>query len=220
MDTIWNYRWLLLQGLGVTVQVTVLAGLLALALGIATGLARRGPPLIAWPVHIYVEVFRGTSALVQLFVLFFVLPGMGLRLDPMTCGVVGLGLCYGAYCSEVVRGALNNFPRAQREAAVALNLTGTQTLTRVVLPQALLVMLPQLGNLMVELLKASSLVSLITLADLTFQARSIMRLTLHTVEAMSVLLVAYFVLAQLISFGARALEARLGGAWRGRTEER
>lgn len=211
MQVVWDYRYMLLRGVWVTVQVTVLATALAFALALAAGLARQSR---AWPARvpavIYVELFRGTSLVAQLFWLFFVLPSLGVEMAPLTCGVLAIGLCNGAYGSEAVRGALRSVGGGQREAAVALNFTPRQVFLVVVLPQAARVMVPLFGNLAVEVLKASSLVSLITLADLTFQARTIILAHVTTAPVLFVVLSVYLALALAIGTGTSRLERRLG----------
>ncbi len=217
MELLWSYRTLLLQGAWVTVQVTVLAALVALPLAILGGAALRARSRwLRWPARLYTEIFRGTSALAQLFWLFFVLPNLGLRIDPLPCAVLGLGLCYGAYGAAVVRGALDAVPRRQIEAAIALNFSDFRTFRSVILPQAVVLMIPLFGNIGIELLKTSSLVSLITLSDLTFQARSIMRQSLHSIEVLTLLMAGYFLLSRVIGFGANRLEAAVAGHWHDR----
>ena len=201
----------LLEGALVTVQITALAALVALAAAFASGLAR----LSRWRVlraaaTVYVEVFRGTSALVQLFWLFFVLPFFGINLSPFAVAVAGLGLNIGAYGSEVVRGAVQAVPKGQVEAAKALNMSSWQILRLVVLPQAAVAMLPPWGNLLIELLKATALVSLITLTDLTFKAYQLNMATFRTVEIFGGVLVIYFVLALAITGLVRLAERRFG----------
>ena len=123
----------------------------------------------------YVEVFRGTSALVQIFFWAFVAPLLGLELGPLVVARVALGLNVGAYGSEVVRGAILAVDRGQREASVALNMPHWLMMRRVVLPQAFLAMLPPFGNLAIELLKGTALVSLIAITELTFAGRQILQ---------------------------------------------
>ncbi len=120
-----------------------------------------------------------------------------------------LGLNIGSYGSEVVRGAIQSVPLDQREAAVALNFTPAQTMWRIILPQALVAMLPPFGNLLIELLKSTALVSLITLSDLTFEAQVIRAATFRSAEVFSVVLVLYFLVAQAMNRGVRALENRM-----------
>lgn len=200
----------LLDGVGVTVQLTLAGCALAIVAALLAGLGRvahhRAPRAAA---AVYVEVFRGTSALVQLFWFYFALPLLGLRLDAFTAGVLVLGLNTGAYGAEVVRGALQSVPRGQWEAATALGFSRRQALRRIALPQATLAMLPPAGNLLIELLKNTALVSMITLHELTFQAKILRDDTLRTVEVFGLILVLYFLLAQLIRWGMTHLERRL-----------
>jgi polar amino acid transport system permease protein len=165
-----------------------------------------GPAPLRWLAISYIELFRGTSALVQLFWLFFVLPHFGVTLEPLTVAVVALGLNVGAYGAEVVRGAVNAVPRGQWEATIALNMSRMEALKRVILPQAVLAMIPPWGNLFIELMKATALVSLITIGDLTFRASQMNQTTYRTVEIFSIVLVFYLAIALLITVGMRALE--------------
>jgi len=197
----------LLRGLLVTVQLTAGAALLALPLALFAGLARlAGPRWLRWPAAAYVEVFRGTSALVQLFWFYFVLPLFGISLPAMTVGIVVLALNTGAYGAEVVRGAIRAVPRGQYEAATALNLGPLTTLRRIVVPQAIPAMLPPAGNLLIELLKSTALVSLITLTELTFTGKLLRAETFRTVEILVLVLLLYFAVALLITAAMRALE--------------
>lgn len=197
----------LLRGVRVTVLVTLGAAMLAVVSALCAALARLyGPAPLRWLAVTYIEIFRGTSALVQLFWLFFVLPHFGVTLGPMEVGVVALGLNIGAYGAEVVRGAIVSVASGQWEAALALNMTRFETLRRVVLPQAFVAMIPPWGNLLIELLKATSLVSLITLSDLSFKAQQINQNTLRTVEVFSLVLLIYLALSLLITVGMRRLE--------------
>jgi polar amino acid transport system permease protein len=157
----------------------------------------------------YVEVFRGTSLLVQLFWIYFALPILGLSLPPLIAGVLALGLNAGAYGSEVVRSAILAVDTGQTEAGIALNFTPWQRMLRIILPQAFVMMLPAFGNLQIELLKGTALVSLITLSDLTYQAMILNASTLKTTEIFSLLLIMYFLIAWPLTRGVRWLEQRL-----------
>lgn len=204
----------LLSGLLVTLEVTAGGAAVALVMAFAGGLGRLsriGPVRVL--AGAYVEIFRGTSALVQLFWVFFVLPFVGISVEPMPAGILVLGLNIGAYGSEVVRGAIQAVPVEQREAAVALNLSPARALWGIVIPQALPVMVPPAGNLLIELLKSTALVSLITLGDLTFAAQSLRADTLRTPEIFSLVLLLYFAVALVLSRGMRRLERRLS-VWR------
>lgn len=200
----------LLAGLWITVVLTAGAALLAVLLALIAGLGRiSARSAIRWVAGCYIEVFRGTSALVQLFWFYFVLPFFGLSLDAMTAGILVLGLNSGAYGAEVVRGAILAVPKGQYEAATSLNMTAAQTLWRVVLPQAIPAMLPPTGNLLIELLKNTALVSLITISDLTFSAQILRAETLRTVEIFGLVLLMYFAVALLLTAAIRRLERRL-----------
>ncbi len=180
--------------------------LAVVAATIAALLKMYGPWPLRWLAIVYIEIFRGTSALVQLFWLFFVLPRFGLTMEPLTVAILALGLNVGAYGAEVVRGAVTAVPRGQWEATVALNMTRIQALRRIVLPQAAVAMIPPWGNLFIELLKATALVSLITISDLAFKAEEMNSTTYRTVEIFSIVLVFYLAIALLITIGMRQLE--------------
>lgn len=208
----------LLDGAVMTVEITLLGALLAVAAGLLAALARLyGASPLRWLATAYVEVFRGTSALVQLFWLFFVLPQFGLTLAPFLVAVLALGLNIGAYGSEVVRGAIGGVARGQWEATTALNMTRAQALRRIILPQAFVAMIPPWGNLFIELLKMTSLVSLITLADLAFKAQTLNQATFKTVPIFTLVLLIYLVLSLALTIGVRFAEGRAGrGLARGR----
>ena len=204
------YFKLILDGLWITTQVTLLGCVVALVAAFAAGLAKLSPwRALRWLAIGYAEFFRGSSALIQLFWAYYVLPFFGVVLDPMSVGILILGLNVGAYASEVVRGAILAVPRDQREAAVALNLTPWQRLRYVILPQALVIMLPSFGNNVVELLKLTSIVSLITINELTFQAQAIRSATGDTLLPYVTILVLYFLLALALTAPVRWLERRL-----------
>jgi polar amino acid transport system permease protein len=197
----------LLGGAWITVQITVGGCILAVIAAFTAAMGKMyGPWPVRWLAGIYIEIFRGTSALVQLFWLFFVLPRFGITLDPMTVAIVALGLNVGAYGAEVVRGAVSAVPHGQWEATIALNMGRAQALRRIILPQAVVAMIPPWGNLFIELLKATALVSLITISDLAFRAQQMNATTYRTVEIFSIVLVIYLALAMLITIGMRAVE--------------
>lgn len=200
----------LLGGVVVTIVLTAAAGVLAVAAAFVAGLARLSRSrLLRYLSLAYIEVFRGTSALVQLFWLYFALPLFGVHISAMTAGILGLGLNTGAYGAVVVSGAVQATPRPQVEAAVALNLTERQRLWYVILPQAGLAMLPPWGNLLIELLKNTALVSLITISELTFQGQLVRSETLRTPEVFGAVLVFYFLLALAITRSVRLAERKL-----------
>ncbi|MFQ5879063.1 MAG: ectoine/hydroxyectoine ABC transporter permease subunit EhuC [Dehalococcoidia bacterium] len=198
----------LLDGARVTAQVTVLAALLGTGLSILSGISSLSP---WWPLRavsrVYVDFFRGTSAIVQLFWVFFALPLVGVSFSPLTAGFVTLGLNMGSYGSEVVRGAIQAVPRGQWEVSTALNLSALHRMRYVIFPQAIRAMLPPYGNLLIELLKGTALVSLITLSDLTFEAQKLrVNGTASTTTIFSAVLVMYFIMALFITAGIRTAE--------------
>jgi polar amino acid transport system permease protein len=201
----------LLDGVWITVQLTAGGAAVAFCAAWIAGLAKLSPwwPL-RWIAIAYIEIFRGTSALVQLFWFYFALPLLGVEFSAMITGILVLGLNIGSYGAEVVRSTVQGIPRGQREAATALNLSGFQLYRYILIPQAAVTMLPPAGNLLVELLKGTALVSLITLSDLTFQGQILRAETLRTVEIFGLLLAMYFILALIMTRGIRRLERRLG----------
>lgn len=166
-----------------------------------------------------IEVFRGTSLLVQLFWLYFALPilgesmGLDWRLDPVVAGTLALGLNIGAYGAEVVRGAIQAVPHSQLEAAKALDFTERQTLWRISLPQAIPEMMPSFGNLAVQNLKDTAMVSLISLGDLSFRAEQIRNFTQDSTTIYTLLLLMYFGMALVLTVLMKLLE-RATGRWR------
>lgn len=199
----------LLHGIGITLEVTLFAALLALVLSFILAFLRmtrwRALRLItaAW-----IEFFRGTSALVQLFYLFFILPLLGINISPLMTAVIGLGVNFSAFGAEIVRSALANVSRDQYDAARALDFPVATAFRRVIFPQSLPLMLPPLGNLLVELLKSTSLVSLITLSDLTFAGSTLITSIGNQTLIWSMVLLCYFAMAWPLSRLVRHYENR------------
>jgi polar amino acid transport system permease protein len=203
-----------MQGAWVTIQLTIYSTILGAVLAFAAGIGKTSSNWAIKGVSVaYIEVFRGTSLLVQLFWLYFALPmagmaiGVDLRLPPVVAGVLALGLNIGAYGAEVVRGAIAAVHTDQHEAARALNFTPRQTLWNVTIPQAVPEMMPSFGNLAVQNLKDTALVSLISLGDLTFRAEQIRNFTQDSTTIYSMLLVTYFGMALVLTAIMRGLEA-------------
>jgi polar amino acid transport system permease protein len=198
--------------------LTVLASVLAITVALAAGLMRLSPNMLLRGVAtVYIEIFRGTSLLVQLYWIFFVLPLFGITLEKFTAGFVAVGMNLGAYGAELVRGAILSVPRGQWEAALALNMTPARRMIRVILPQAVLIMLPGWGNLLIELLKGTALVALIAVADLMFQVKQINGTTFLSAESFGTALIIYYVLARFILTPSmrwleRAMQRKLGRA--------
>lgn len=196
------------RGVGITLLYTVLGALAALVISFLFGLMALSPSVVVRGVaRTVVEFFRGTSLVIQLLWFVFVLPQLGFRLDAVAAATLALALNFGAYGSEVVRGAINAVPKEQWEATVALGLSPRQRMRRVVLPQAIPEMVPPFGNLLVQLLKSSSLLFLIGITELTFEVQQL-RHELGSLAAFSLALVVYFVLAQLLLVVMRLWEGR------------
>jgi polar amino acid transport system permease protein len=202
---------LLVEGASVTVEVTLYSAVLAFMMSVLAGLGllTKFTPL-RLITRTYVEIFRGTSLLVQLFWLYFALPFAGVALPKMAAAVLAIGLNFGAYGAEVVRSSILAVPKGQWEAAKALNMTYWQQMWIVIFPQAFVRMLPPFGNMSIELLKSTSLVYFITLTDLTYQAMILRNnyLTL-TPHILGLLLVMYLLMAGLIAAALRWSERRL-----------
>lgn len=196
------------DGAIITVQQSILAAILAIAIAVAMGLMRLAPNgLVRGTATVYIEFFRGTSLVVQLYWIFFVLPLFGLTFEKFAAGFMAVGMNLGAYGAEVVRGAIQSVPRGQYEAALALNMSPSKRMTRIILPQALLIMLPPWGNLLIELLKGTALVSLISVADLMFEAKQINGVTYLSAECFGTALIIYYLMARLVvAPGMRAFE--------------
>ncbi|MCJ8521478.1 polar amino acid transport system permease protein [Pseudorhizobium tarimense] len=201
------YLPMILQGAGVTMTITLASIVIGAVLAFFFGILRvEGGPVLSTIALCYTEVFRGTSLLVQLFWFYYALPLVGLSFEPITTGILVLAAHAGGYGAEIVRGALSSVSTQQLEAARALNFNRFQTLFRISLPQAIVEMMPAFGNLAIETLKLSSLVSLISIADLTFTAQSIRNLTLDSASIYSVTLLCYFAMSLVLMVAIRIIE--------------
>lgn len=197
------------EGALVTVQILGASAVLTLAIAFAAGLGRLAPwRAVRWACTAYIEVFRGTSALVQLFWMFYVLPLFGPTIAPFTAGVLGVSLNVGAYAAVVVQASVLAVPRAQHEAAIALNLSPFQRMRRIILPQAIRMMIPPFGNLAIQLFKLTALVSFIGISDLTYTAYQLNQTTYRTVEIFTIILFMYFAIGLMITIGMKVLERR------------
>ena len=208
LSALWAAVPQVLEGLGITVLLTVCGAILAFAIAVALGLlARSRAVLVRGLARVVIEFFRGTSLVVQLFLFFFVLPQIGLSMPPIVAGVIALGLNYGAYGAEVVRGSIAAVPTGQWEASTALSLSPVHRMRRIIIPQAWALMIPSLNNLLIQLLKGTAIVGFITLFDLTV-ALDKLRIATDVFFAYGVGLLLYFVLAYILTLGMNALEVR------------
>jgi polar amino acid transport system permease protein len=207
MGSFASYLPFLLGGVIVTLQITFAAIALAMPVAFILAFGRMSRWAAArWAAGFVIETFRGTSAVVQLFWAFYVLPFFGINLSPMVAGILVLGLNEGSYFSEVVRASLKSIAVGQREAATALHLPRFYTFRRVILPQALPVMVPPFGNALVLMLKFSALVSLVTIQDLSFRAGLIATSLGTSGQIYGITLVIYFVMALVLAAGVMVLE--------------
>lgn len=214
-----------MDGVLVTTQVVLGSIALGTVMSLIFGVARLSRHRWVRSVAlVYIEFARGISAIILLFWIFFALPilfDLG-SMPPMLAGILALGLNMGAYGAEIVRGAIQAVPKGQTEATIALNMSDSQRLRHVILPQAIPIILPPYGNLSIEILKGSALVSLITLSDLAFEAQKIRIGRVISEEPVSTaflyinVLVIYLILAQIIArifrFAERRSARRFGAA--------
>jgi polar amino acid transport system permease protein len=209
-QSLWSYLPFLLMGIPVTLEVTFLAMAVAIPVSVILAVSRNSHlAILRWPAGFVIELFRGSSALVQLFWAFYVLPFFGISLPALAAGVLVLGLNEGSYFSEVVRAGINAVSPGQREAAVSLGFSPAYRFFRITLPQALPIMLPPFGNALVTMLKFTSLVSLVTIQDLSFRANLIGTSLGRSGPVFGLIIVIYFILALLLARAAKLLERRV-----------
>jgi His/Glu/Gln/Arg/opine family amino acid ABC transporter permease subunit len=192
-----QYIGVLLQGLELTVGLALAVLMLSLVFAIPVALARMSrSPLVRVPIDAYVEVMRTTPLLLQLIYIYYVLPQAGIRLGAFTAGLVGLTLHYSAYIGEVYRSGIRAVPRGQRDAAEALGMTRALTFRRIILPQALRVVVPALGNYFITIFKDTALTSVMSVQELMFSgeiiaARTYQYFTMYTLTALLYFAVGY-----------------------------
>ena len=208
----------LLTGLLITIELTFVV--IVLSLGFALLVALGGMSrwlLLRWVIKAYIELMRGTPLLLQLIYIYYVLPEIGIRLDAFTAGVIGLTLNYSAYISEVYRGGILAVPKGQHDAAAALGMTRALAMRRIVLPQAIRIVIPTLGNYFISLFKDTALCSVVSIQEVVFTAqivaaRNFQYFTLYTVVGAMYFLVS-FPAARLVGW----LERRTRSGYRRRS---
>ncbi|NUA27614.1 ectoine/hydroxyectoine ABC transporter permease subunit EhuD [Cupriavidus basilensis] len=202
---------ILLQGAVVTVEVTVLAFVLSSLLGLALALMKLSPArTLSWGASGVINVIRGLPIIVQLFYIYFVLPDAGIHLTAFQAGVIGLGIAYSAYQAENFRAGIEAVDPGQREAAQAMGMRPALVMRRVILPQAFRISLPPYGNTLVMMLKDSSLVSTITVAEMTRAGQLIASSTFQNMTVYTLVALLYLLMSLPLVFGLRRLERRLG----------
>ncbi len=201
----------LLRASLITMQATVLCMSLAVVLGLLWALLRRARRrLIAVTTAWSVEFIRSTPLLVQIYFLFFILPDFGIRLSPLTTGILALGLHYSAYTSEVYRAGIESVPNGQWEAALALNMSSTHMWLAVILPQAVPPVIPALGNYLVAMFKDTPMLAAITVLELLQTAKLIGAATFRYLEPLTLVGLLFLAISLLASRFIHKLEARFG----------
>ncbi|KQW59571.1 amino acid ABC transporter permease [Variovorax sp. Root411] len=215
---VWQGWTDLLRGALVTVEITACALTLGCVLGLLVGIGRLNPKRrwLYGACTAYVAAIRGTPLLVQLFILFFGLPHFGILLPAFLCGVLGLGVYSGAYVSEIVRGAIQSIDKGQTMAAQSLGMTPGTAMREIVLPQAVVRMIPPLGNEFIALIKNSALVSLLTIHDVMHEGQKIISVSYRSLEVYLAIAVVYFMLTGTMTLVLRHFEQKLrqGGLMR------
>jgi polar amino acid transport system permease protein len=210
----WAYAWEILPILAeasvVTLQATLMGFVLALVLGLVFAVGRMaGPTWLRLAVAGVVEFVRSTPLLIQIFFLYYVMPEFGLTIDAMPAGVLALGLHYGAYCSEVYRAGLENVPKGQWEASLALNLSPLTTFKNVILPQAIPPIVPALGNYLVALFKETPLLSVIAVLELMQTAKILGSESFQYTEPITLVGLFFLVFSLVSAALIRRVEQRL-----------
>jgi len=204
-----HYFPFLLQGAVLTLQISILSLLLGLACGLIAALCKLSSnPLLRWPAAFYIWLIRSTPLLVQLFIIYFGLPQLGIDLGPFLSGIIGLGLNVGAYNAETIRGGIVSIPLGQTEAARSLAMSSSLAMRRIILPQALRIIIPPMGNNFIILIKDTSLVSTITLVELTLTAQRFIGSTYKPFEMYLMAAALYAVMTTTASVLLAQLEKR------------
>ena len=210
----WSYTAeilpILAQASIVTIEATLLGFALAATLGLALAIMRMSPTVwVSWTAVAVIEFVRSTPLLIQIFFLFFVLPEFGIVLGAMTAGVMALGLHYGCYCSEVYRAGLDNIPKGQWEASIALNLSPVTTFRDIIIPQAIPPVVPALGNYLVALFKETPLLSAIAVLELMQTAKILGSEYFRYIEPITLVGLFFLVFSLISAALVRRVEAHL-----------
>lgn len=204
-----QYGPALLSGFAMTILCWIVGTACGMALGLVIELARRfGPRWLGWPIRAYVEFVRGTPFLVQLFVLYYGGPLIGLRLDALPAGLIGLTIYGSPYFAEIFRAGFDAVPKGQIEAARAMGFRESTVLTRVMAPIMLVSALPALVNFAIILTKETVILSMITVPELLFETQTMMSETFAFVEPILVLALFFWIFVEAISRLGRRVEAR------------
>jgi polar amino acid transport system permease protein len=210
LEILWRYLPSLLSGFGVTIFCWSAGGALGMVLGFGVALLYRlDLPPLRWALRVFIEIFRGTPFLMQLFLLYAAGPSIGLRLSATVAGVIGLGLYSSAYFAEIFRAGFAAVPRGQIEAAVSIGMAPFDTLARVLMPGALIAAVPSIVNMLIVLSKETVVLSIITVPELMYQMQTMAAETFTAFGAIFTMAVFYWLLVETVSrLGAR-MEARV-----------
>jgi polar amino acid transport system permease protein len=205
-----SYGPQLLHGLELTVLVWVLGSAIGLAAGFLVGIVGSlGRPRLTIPIRLYIELIRGTPLLVQLFIVYYGGPAVGIALDALTVGILGLGVYGGAYFAEIFRAGLASIPRGQLEAARAFGMRRRDRIRYILLPQMLVLVVPPITNMLIILLKDTAVLSIVTVPELTFEVTGMSVETFAFVEPFLVLAVVYWGLTELTAYCGRRADTPL-----------
>ncbi|MDG3576764.1 amino acid ABC transporter permease [Rhizobium sp. YJ-22] len=214
LSVVAEYYPVLLRGFGMTILMTLIVITLSLTLAIPVALSRMsGNFLVRLVGGTYVELLRGTPLVLQLVYIYFVLPGVGIRLDGFVAALVALTLHYTAYLSEVYRAGIQSVPKGQTQAASALGMSRSQTFIRIVLPQAVRTVTPALGNYFISLFKDTALASVVTVQELLFSGQIIAARTYQYFTIYTVCMIMYFSVGYPAALFVRWLEKRTSGGY-------
>ena len=204
---------IMLKGVGYTLVFALSSMLGDLVLGFLLAIARISRwKLVQWPAAVYVSMMRGTPLLVQIFIVYYGLPSIGIEFSPLTAGVLTLSLNTGAYLSESLRGAILGVGKGQWAASFSLGLTYPQTLRYIVLPQAIRIAVPAMSNTLISLIKDTSLVSVITVTELMLSTKEMIAVTFRPLPLYIAAAMVYWFLSLCFEALQHRLEQRLGKA--------
>ncbi len=207
----WDFLPIVAKGLWVTVRATLVGTIIAMILGLILAVLRRSPRwYIRLPTIAVIEFVRSTPLLIQLFFIFFVLPGFGVTLSPFAALSIGLGIHYGSYTSESYRAGIESVGRGQWDAAVAINLPTATMWTSVILPQAIPTVIPALGNYLLAMLKDAPLGSAISVVGVLAAAKGLASLTFRVTEAFTLVGILFLAVSLPSAIFVRYLERRYG----------
>lgn len=202
-----DYGVYILGGTTTTLELTGGAVAISIVIGLVVALARlSNSRLLSLVAASYVEIIRNTPALLQLFIVYFGLAGYGVKLDPLTAGIISLGIIGGAYLAEIFRAGIQSIDRGQIEAGMSIGMRGTQVMRRVIIPQAAVLVLPPSTNFLIGLIKDTSLLLTISLAEITYRAYNVAAQTFQSMNVYLIAGVIYFMICFPLSRVARRME--------------